>query len=133
MAYLNFAEAIPTATGAVARKAKSASAHISTGFSPLEWSVIALARRDGLSSLSEPGRVAMALGSLFGTRRNPKLADPRLEALRRMAVMAWRRGYAVPLPEVAAFRAAGFTREQLQTLLSSIESGQAAAQRGINS
>ena len=130
MAYLNFAEPIPMATNAVAAETTSFEARTRSGFSPLEWSVIALAQRDTLSSLSEPGRLAVALGNLFGTRRNPTLADPRLEALRRLAVIAWRRGYAVPLAEVAAFRAAGFTREQLRTLLSSIESGQAAGQRG---
>lgn len=130
MAYLNFAETMPLATGAFSPDAKAAPAGTVSGFSPLEWSVIALARRDGLSSLDEPGRVAMAIGSLFGTRRNPRLADPQLEALRRISVIAWRRGYAVPAGEVAAFRAAGFTRRQLQILLTSIESGRAAASEG---
>src|SRR3954463_15190481 len=37
-----------------------------TGFSALEWSVIAVSRRDSLSSLEEPSRISRALGGLFG-------------------------------------------------------------------
>jgi hypothetical protein len=91
-----------------------------TGLSALEWSVVALARRDSLSSLRRPGRLSVALGGLFGTRHNPRLADPRLEALRRMAVHAWFRGYAVPKSEVQAFLAAGYTIDQYETMMASI-------------
>jgi hypothetical protein len=90
-------------------------------FSALEWSVIAVARRDRLSSLRRPGRMAMALGQVFGTNRhNPRLADATLEALRRMAVLSWYRGFAVPAHEVAAFLDAGFTLGQYETMLASI-------------
>ena len=62
------------------------------GFGPLEWSVVALAERDRPSSLGTPGRLSLALGAVFGTKwRNPALADPRLEALRRLAVLSWHR------------------------------------------
>lgn len=79
-------------------------------FSPLEWSVIALARRDSLSSLETPSRLAIALGALFGGRRNPQLADPRLEALRRFAVMLRHLRDRLPDRELVRFLAAGFTR-----------------------
>jgi hypothetical protein len=79
-------------------------------FSPLEWSVIALARRDTLSSLDRPGRLAMALGTIFGGRRNPQLADPRLEALRRFAVMLRHLRDRLPDRELVRFIKAGFTR-----------------------
>lgn len=89
--------------------------------SALEWSVVALARYDRLSSLSQPGRVAVALGKVFGTRANNlQLADPRLEALRRMAVLSWRRGENVAAEELAAFRDAGFTAGQYRLVLDSI-------------
>ena len=88
--------------------------------SPLEWSVVALARRDRLSSLAQPGAISMAMGRLFGTSNNPRLADPRLEALRRLAVQAWHRGYVVPKSEIKSFLEAGFTLEHFETILASI-------------
>lgn len=97
-----------------------------TGFSALEWSVIALAERDPLASLAAPGRLSLAMGSLFGGASNPRLADFRLEALRRFAVLAWDRGYALPPSEFAAFRAAGFGSGQTETLLGSIARRRAA-------
>lgn len=89
------------------------------GFSALEWSVVVLARRDPLRSLGQPGRVARAMGSLFGLAATSRLADPRLEALRRIAVYVWHHGFAVPLPEIDRFAAAGFTATQLETLVAS--------------
>ncbi|MCW3836925.1 hypothetical protein ACFQ1E_13805 [Sphingomonas canadensis] len=98
--------------------------------SALEWSVVAVARKDGLASLREPGRVSLALGTIFGSSRpRPRLADPRLEALRRIAVFAWLKGYAVPPRELAAFLEAGFTPEQYETLQTSIGQARAADAR----
>lgn len=90
------------------------------GLSALEWAVVAIARGDRLSSLRQPGRMAIALGTVFGAKHNPRLADPRLEALRRMAVLSWHHGYTVPSREIHAFLSAGFTGDQYETLLASI-------------
>lgn len=87
--------------------------------SALEWLVVALARRDRPSSLRQPGRLARAFGGLFG-RPSPALADDKLEALRRMAVLSWRHGAAVPAREVDAFLAAGFSADQYRAMLDSI-------------
>jgi hypothetical protein len=104
-----------------------------SGFSALEWQVVAIAQQDRLSSLEEPGRLSVALGMIFGGQRpNPKLADARLEALRRVAVLAWHRGYALPPHEIRAFHQAGFTPDQYETLLASISQGRAALNQGIN-
>ena len=118
MAYLAFdaiaggpAETVDLATSAPATQDR---------LGPLEWSVIAIARNDSLASLREPGRVSIAFGSIFGRYKNPRLADPRLEALRRMAVLAWHFSFAVPVSEVKAFFAAGFTAEHYETILASI-------------
>src|SRR5688500_17039229 len=73
-------------------------------FSGLEWSVIALAKGDSIASLKEPGRIAKALGALFGNWEHTRLADGRLEQLRRLAVLAWHRGWAIPLSELRAFK-----------------------------
>ena len=86
------------------------------GFSALEWSVVMLARHDRPSSLREPGRVAIWLGRIFGEAFNRRLADPRLEALRRMAVLTWHHSYSVPKREIQAFFAAGFNADHYELL-----------------
>jgi hypothetical protein len=65
-----------------------------------------------------------------GERPNPKLADQKLEALRRVAVLAWHKGYALPRHEIRAFHEAGFTPDQYETLLASISRGRAALNQG---
>lgn len=90
--------------------------------SALEWSVVAIARGDGRASLRRPGRLATAMGAVLG-RPNPRLADERLEALRRLAVLAWLDGDTVPLREKGRFVAAGFTPGQYDLLTASIRAG----------
>ena len=92
----------------------------------LERSVVAIARRDGLASLRQPSRWTHAMRTLL-KQPNPRLADPRLEALRRIAVLSWRHGYSVPSHEVTAFMAAGFTSAQYEAVVDSI--GAARARR----
>lgn len=97
--------------------------------SNLEWQVLALARRDGLSSLELPGRWSVLIARIFGGERaNPRLADPRLEALRRIAVLAWHKGDSLPEHEIAAFHAAGYSAEQLGLVLDHV--GGAASKAG---
>ena len=76
--------------------------------------------RDTIASLRQPGRVAQALGSLFGLHRPNKLANPRLEVLRRIAVFVWRQGWKVPKSELQAFLAEGFTLDQYELIHASI-------------
>jgi hypothetical protein len=124
MAFLNFSE-LQGSPIAVPADVVDAS-----GFTGLEWSVIALAQNDRLSTLSRPSRMSVALGVVFGGERpNPKLADARLEALRRMAVLSWHRGYSVAASELEAFHAAGFSPAQYETLLESISRGRTARNR----
>ena len=101
MAYLNFAtlQGSPVAVPADV----AAAPRTQTGFSALEWQVVAIAQHDRLSSLEKPGRLATALTMIFGGQRpNPALADSRLEALRRLAVHAWHKGYTVPRAAIRA-------------------------------
>lgn len=118
MAYLSFAQPdlayAPTAGPALRAMPEPAR------FSALEWSVVAMAEREKLSTLRSPSRMAVALGSLFGGRRNPGLADPKLEALRRLAVLTWHQGYRVAESAVRDFRAAGFTPDHYELLTGSI-------------
>lgn len=96
--------------------------------SALEWSVVAFAQRDSLASLREPGRFAAALGSLFG-RRDRRVIDTRLESLRRIAVLAWHRGWQVPASELRAFVRSGFSLDQYELVQASIARGRAAGRR----
>ena len=41
-------------------------------------------------------------------------------ALRRLAVYAWRRGFALPTGEIARFLDAGYTEAQIETLVISV-------------
>ncbi|MBV8687425.1 MAG: hypothetical protein JOZ90_04450 [Alphaproteobacteria bacterium] len=101
--------------------------------SALEWSIVAVARRDGLSSLRDPGRLSSALSGLFGRRSGRKAPDTRLEALRRIAVLAWDRGWQVPTSELRAFVDAGFSLDQYELVQTSIARGRSAGRRRIGS
>ena len=127
MAYLAFAEGVAGAiTHAPSPKADPVPAP-APRLSALEWLAVAVSRSDRLSSLRRPGRLAVAMGSLFGMYRNPQLADPRLEALRRIAVLSRHYGYTVPSDEVSRFLAAGFTPDQYELVVDSVAAERRAA------
>ena len=130
MAYLSFTEFAPAVAAGNDHVTPRAPVPdpLPARFSALEWTVVAIAERDPLSSLKAPGRMAVALGTLFPERPNPKLADPKLEALRRLAVLTWHHGYRVAESAVRAFLAAGFTLHHYELLAGSIVS--ARAKRG---
>jgi hypothetical protein len=117
MAYLAFPE-----SGGIPGAATVQAPQRDTTLSALEWTIVALAERDRVASLRTPGRVSRAMATLFGGSHNPQLADPRLEALRRMAVLTWHYGYTVPSAAVKDFLAAGFTGDQYELLVDSIAS-----------
>lgn len=126
MAYVNFAENAPALVFHARPAIKPAP---TVGFSALEWLVVALARQDSLASLRTPGRIAKAMAVVFGGSSKNPIADPRLEALRRMAVQGWHRGFAVPESEMARFSQAGFSADQLELLLTSIGRDRAARRK----
>jgi hypothetical protein len=122
MAYMDTSNVFALPAEGVAARSNSVSfADVARStFTALEWSVIALAKRDNLASLKTPGRVARAMGSVFGRGTQSRLADPKLEALRRLAIHAWRRGFALPVSELDEFVAAGFTMDKAEILLASV-------------
>ena len=89
-------------------------------FSRLEWSVIRLARVDSLSTLREPGRLGRFANWLMNRKGLPSLANERLEALRKMAVLSWHYGFTVPGEDVANFLSAGFSADQYELMVRSI-------------
>lgn len=128
MAFLAFAEpGVPSVPAYAALSADRSD--VPASFTALEWTVVALAERDPLSSLRTPGRMAIALGSLFGERPNPKLADPKLEALRRLAVLTWHHGYQVAQSAVRTFLEAGFSAHQYELLTGGIVSARVKRRR----
>lgn len=60
-----------------------------SGLSELEWRVVAIARDDGPRSLNPEGFFVRLSRELFGLPLARRLADERLEALRRFSVRAW--------------------------------------------
>lgn len=110
----------PAIVGTAARAAR---------LSALEWSIVAMAERDGLSSIREPSRFISALGAIFGIKRPNRLANEELEALRRIAILAWHHGWNVPKSELAAFLAAGFSTDQFELIQNSIGQARAARRR----
>jgi len=101
-------------------------------FSALEWSVIRLARVDGLSTLRVPGRFGRFINWLMGRNGSPELANPRLGALRRISVLSWHFGFTVPGDDVAAFLAEGFSPEQYELLVHSIRAAITATSQRIH-
>ena len=120
MAYLDTREPFPAANHPPLSSVADA---VDARFDRHEWEVIVLARQDGLASLREPSRLAVLLDRLFGAGINRRLANPRLEALRRFAVLAWHHGYALPVSAMKAFKEAGYSLDHVELLLASISVG----------
>jgi hypothetical protein len=102
---------------------------VPASLSALEWSVVALSEQDSLASLREPGRFLSALSSLFGLNRPNRLANPRLEALRRMAVLVWHHRWNVPKSELRDFLAEGFSIDHYELVQASIAKARVARTR----
>lgn len=87
-----------------------------------EWAVIDFARKDGLWSLAPDGFFARLVRILFGITPPRPLANERLEALRRFAVVAWRRG-AVGAGQMRELVAAGFSAADARLVLEHVWRG----------
>lgn len=79
----------------------------------VERDVLLASRRDRVSSLHGDSPRGRWIASLFGIEPANRLADPRLEALRRFAVLLRRRGDRLLAAEQARIVAAGFTPLQV--------------------
>jgi len=79
----------------------------------VERDVLLASRRDRPSSLKRPGPVGRWIAHLLGFEEANRLADPRLEALRRFAVLLRRRGDRLPGSEETRILVAGFSPAQL--------------------
>ena len=75
----------------------------------VERDVLLASRRDTVSSLDKATPLGRWAGRMLGFQAVNRLADPRLEALRRFAVLLRRRGDRLPAAEQARIVAAGFS------------------------
>ena len=126
MAYLSRIE--PHDAQPVALSAANDASRPETGFSNLEWSVVRLARVDSLWTIRTAGRLRRFWNWVVG-RGNPELANPKLEALRRMAVLTWHYGFTVPGDDVANFISAGFSPDQYELMAGSINAALSAPRK----
>ena len=85
-------------------------------FDPLELRVIALAEADPVASIGSPTRFRRSVERWFGFKLPRPLANERLEALRRFAVLARVSGGRLPAEEVRNFLTAGFSLLQARSL-----------------
>jgi hypothetical protein len=115
MAYRAFDEWQRAATAAP-RIGASSSVSPDPVFTTTEHHAIAVARGDGRWSVHPRTLLTRLAGALFGVRPPNPLADPRLEALRRFAVLARVSNGDVPGDEIERFLAAGFTTRAALTL-----------------
>ncbi|MGK6325274.1 hypothetical protein ACMGDM_19585 [Sphingomonas sp. DT-51] len=123
MAYMHFGELQAGVATSPENLEAAAPALSLARFSALEWSVIALAQRDDRGSLGEPSAISQAMATLFGERRSNRLADERLEALRRVSVLSWTSSRPLPQAEVETFLSSGYSAQQYDLLVDSISKG----------
>ena len=100
----------------VSESAESQATSPGASFGPLELKVISLAEADPIASIGAPSRFAAFFERWFGIERPRPLADSRLEALRRFAVLVRVTGGQLPGEEIGRFLAAGFTHLQARML-----------------
>lgn len=132
MAYLDLAEHVGTAHRPTSVAPVRAESGTATEFTSLQRQVIRLARNDSVSSLREETKLGEFLRAIFGWDRTRPLADPALEALRRIAVMSWHYGYNVHPDEIEAFLAAGYSIDHYEALLDHIGQARTISSRSTH-
>jgi hypothetical protein len=116
MAYRSFGAPAPALSGEIESLAAAPAAQQEARFAPLELRVIALAEADPVASIGPPTRFHRFFERWFGFKLPNPLADERLEALRRFAVLARVTAGRLPAEEVRRFLAAGFSLPHARAL-----------------
>lgn len=92
-----------------------------TPLTVLEHRVIELARADGLESLRAPRKRGWFARLILGPAPvSPRLANEQLEALRRLAVHAWHKGYLLPVSALREAQAAGYSEDQVGAVIDTV-------------
>ena len=116
MAYRSFGATAPAPDGESESAESAADRPEEVRFDPLELKVIALAEVDPVASIGSPARFRRFFERWFGFKLPQPLANERLEALRRFAVLARVSGGRLPAEEVRNFLTAGFSLLQARAL-----------------
>jgi hypothetical protein len=120
MAFVNFSDA---ALHAEARPASliaplAATARPAEVLEILERRVVALARNDRLESLRPQRKRGWFARLVLGpTPPSAMLANEQLEALRRLAVHAWHKGWTLPVSALKDARAAGYSDAKIGAVI----------------
>lgn len=132
MAFIDFGDAAPRALHASSLDfpAENLASGPSDALSVLERRVVELARRDGLETLRPPRKRGWFARLILGPLpASPVLSNERLEALRRLAVQAWHKGYTLPASALGEAKAAGFTEDQIGAVIDIIGRSRAPFRR----
>ncbi|SLK01065.1 hypothetical protein [Novosphingobium mathurense] len=123
MAFIDFTDAAPEALSAPAdRSVQEARRYLSvSALSDLEHRIVELARSDSLETLRPQRKRSWLARLILGPQPiSPVLANERLEALRRLAVQAWHKGFTLPVSAVRDAQAAGYSEAQVGAVIDTI-------------
>ncbi|WP_260928408.1 hypothetical protein [Novosphingobium sp. 9] len=117
MAFIDFNLAASVASAAPIAIPASVPGSV-TSLTDLERRVVELAREDTLASLLPPRKRSWIERFVFGpTPPARTLANEKLEALRRLAVQAWHKGYTLPASAMRDAHKAGFSDAQVGAVI----------------
>lgn len=129
MAFIEFSET--TGQTVIGRRVSTpVTAHMEMPLSPLEWRVVELARGDQLATLRPQRERSWLSRFVFGPNPpSPTLADEKLEALRKLAVLAWHHGYTLPSSAMKQAIVAGYSEGQVGQVIDAIAGNRPAFRR----
>lgn len=132
MAFIDFNDAAPDALPISPIKifAEDRVFDLADTLSALEHRVLELAREDSLDTLRPPRKRGWFARLILGPApASPMLANERLEALRRLAVQAWHKGYLLPASALREAQVAGYSEDQIGAVIDTIGRSRAPFQR----
>ena len=132
MAFIDFNDAAPQAlpVAVLHRFADNQTGASFDLLTRLERRVVELARHDGLVTLRPARKRGWFARLILGPApASPMLANERLEALRRLAVHAWHKGYTLPASALHEAHTVGFSEDQIGAVVDSIGRARATERR----
>jgi hypothetical protein len=133
MAFIDFTDTAIQAPSPVMFNAMApaeARAEVRHDLTLLEQRVVALARGDGLDTLRPQRKRGWLARLILGpTPPSAMLANEELEALRRLAVHAWHKGYTLPVSALKEARAAGHSEAKIGAVIDIIGRSRAPFRR----
>lgn len=130
MAFIDFRDAAPRALTASTFRPFDPVFDRADTLTAIERRVVELARGDGLDTLRPPRKRGWLARLVLGaTPASPRLANEKLEALRRLAVRAWHQGYTLPVSALEEAQAAGYSENQIGAVIDTVGRSRAPFRR----